>query len=156
MVNAFTVWRGLVLLAGLLLTAPAPAAAPGKTEPAPKRPESAGTRPYHRLKKDMPAAEVKKHLGEPANTAPLEAPEGKAEVWTYMYETGRRVGRVRVPTHDVISVERQLGNTTLRGLAPGYVRTETVHYIREEKVEVLLFNDRLVAVKVSRQERMTK
>ena len=156
MIRASTVWRCLALVAGLHLAVPAPAADPGKTQAAPQGPKTAGTHPYHKLKKDMPAEEIKKLLGQPESTAPMKTPEGKAEVWTYVYELGRRTGRVRVPTHDVVSVVTQMGNTTLRSTAPGYVRTETVQYIREERVDLLLFDDRLVVVKVSRHERMAR
>jgi hypothetical protein len=109
--------------------------------------------PWDALKQGDPADKVKKLLGNPDETRPMKAPSGKAEIWAYMKEVSRRVDRVDRSTPDTVINVTESDGSVRQKITPGQVRFEDVHYVTEDVVEVLLFNDHYVLHKISRRER---
>ncbi len=131
-------------LAGFAETPPA---APAKTADAtpPPPPEAA-------LKQAMPAAEVRKIMGQPATIEPMKEPGGKAEVWVYVRKVNPIVKHEQVASTPIM-IEVQDGNGTIRKYQQGEnVQFGDVHYYTEEKIQLLMFNDHFVVAKVARRE----
>lgn len=97
------------------------------------------------LEKGMSGEIVRQKLGNPAETQPMDSPEGKAEVWIYYIE--KTVGMTQVATST-----RGVPAFTV---TPGGVDTTTVqmpvYTLREDKAVVtlslLMFNNHLAALK---------
>lgn len=120
---------------------PAPAA---KAKPA---------EPLQNIKQGDPATKITDLLGKPLEVRPMKAPSGKAEVWIYVKEVSRRMDRIDRSTADtVINVTESDGSVRQR-VTPGQVRFEDVHYVTEDFIEVLVFNEHYVLHKVTRGER---
>jgi len=101
--------RILSLTIATLLALPALAATapetPAKTD-APDAEQSAtpGKKAKRALEKGMPAEEVIRLIGKPAEIKPMETTEGKAETWIYRRELGHQTRQVvtgmrQVPTY---------------------------------------------------------
>ena len=144
---SLTVMLGSALpVAALAATENAPNAKPAAVAPA---------APDRGLKKDMPAAEVRKLLGEPAEVRVLKAPSGKAEVWVFVREISHTVDRIPVSTPDIVTSVTDATGHSHTMTVPGETRFQTVHTIVEETTEVLMFNDHFVTGKVSRAKRQS-
>jgi hypothetical protein len=139
----------LSLLLTFLLLIPAVRADSTSAPTARPTPET----PLDMLKAGDPAARIKQLLGDPAETRPMKAPSGKAEVWVYVTEIARRVDRIDRSTQDVVVNVTESDGSVRQRITPGQVRFEDVHYVTEDVVEVLLFNQHYVLHKVSRLER---
>ena len=144
--------RKLLLPASfLLLLVPAISAATAET-PAKAGPVGADAT-AGALKQGMPAAAVKKALGEPAETKPMKAPNGKAEVWVYVREISRRTEQLSATTADVVFNTTESDGSIRQHVTPGQVTLHDVQYLTEETTEVLMFNDHYLTQKVTRAER---
>ncbi len=130
-----------LLVPRISASTPEAAVPAGKESPAPA------------LKQGTPAADVKKLLGEPTETKPMKAPNGKAEVWVYVREVSRRTEQLRVSTPDVVINTTESDGTIRQHVTPGQVAFQDVQYLTEETSEVLMFNDHFLAQKTSRSER---
>ena len=148
--------RNLLLAASLLAlvvnSAGAAAAAADKGAPGAKPAAVAPDGPESALKQAMPADAVRKIMGAPQEIVPVKAPDGKAEVWVYKREVNRRVERVQVGSvpitvttigSDGQAHEQTVGETVQYGDA---------HLATEETVQLLMFNDHFVTHKIARRE----
>ena len=137
----------------LLLAAGASAGAAeatGRTAPASS--PSKGQAPAA-LKVGATADEVRQLFGKPDEIRPMEAPNGKAEVWVFVKELRTRVERIGFPSPAITSTVTSADGTTHQFSTPGDLIYHDVHYVTEETTEVLMFNDHFVAQKASRKER---
>ncbi len=139
------------LLAGFLV--PGISATNPEVSDKARPPGAAADNPATTLKQGMPAGAVRKLLGEPTETKPMKAPNGKAEVWVYVREISRRAEQMRVATPDVVINTTESDGTVRQHVTPGQVTFHDVQYLTEETTEVLMFNDHFLAQKSSRQER---
>jgi hypothetical protein len=83
----------------------------------------------------------------------MKAPSGKAEVWVYLNEVSRRMDRIDRSTSDIVVNVTESDGSVRQKITPGQVRFEDVHYVTEDVIEVLLFNDHYVLHKIARRER---
>ena len=105
------------------------------------------------LKRGMPADAVMKIMGKPAVIRPMEAPNGKAEVWVYVREISTRIDRVGFPSQDEITYIEHGVNKLRVAVTPGPILYHDVHFITEETIEVLMFNHHFLTQKVTKAER---
>ena len=118
-----------------------------------KAPESA-------LKWAMSTAAVREIMGQPDEIKPMQAPQGKAEIWVFTRPVSQRVERIVVGAIPIMSATYQINgscNDKKPGRAIEQKVGETIQYgnlcvTTFEKVEVLLFNDHYLTCKVSQQE----
>jgi hypothetical protein len=139
----------LTLLLTFMLLIPAVCATAPAAPTAKPKPEN----PLAELKAGDPAARLKELLGDPVEVRPMKAPSGKAEVWVYVTEISRRMDRIDRSTAEVVINVTEADGSVRQRITPGQVRFEDVHYVTEDVVEVLLFNEHYVLHKVSRLER---
>jgi hypothetical protein len=109
--------------------------------------------PLDNLKQGDPASKLTELLGKPLETRPMKAPSGKAEVWIYVKEVSRRMDRIDRSTADTIINVTESDGSVRQRVTPGQVRFEDVHYVTEDVIEVLMFNEHYVLHKVTRGER---
>jgi hypothetical protein len=109
--------------------------------------------PLDALKQGDPVAKLRGLLGEPVEARPMKAPSGKAEVWVYLNEVSRRMDRIDRSTSDIVINVTESDGSVRQKITPGQVRFEDVHYVTEDVIEVLLFNDHYVLHKIARRER---
>jgi hypothetical protein len=100
------------------------------------------------LKKGMTGAELRQALGEPETIAPVEAPEGKAEVWTYHRKDAVGVRQVVTSVRNVPFADPLTG--AMRSIQEPIYGQETVY--AEEELKLLLFQDSLIEWKRTRRE----
>jgi hypothetical protein len=92
------------------------------------------------LYRNMTGQQVRSVLGQPVRVAPMEAPEGAAEVWTFRRSvvTGTRevqTGVRDVPWMDPVSGESRMLQEPVYGLETTFAT---------EEIELLIFEDRLL------------
>jgi hypothetical protein len=141
--------RNFILLFALLavgLTAAAATPAnPAKAAATPPPPEAA-------LKQAMPAAQVLQIMGKPSAIEPMKDAGGKAEVWVYVRKVNPTVRHEQVAATPIM-IEVQDSNGTMRKYQQGEnIQFADIHYYTEEKVQLLLFNDKFVVAKIARRE----
>jgi len=142
----------LTFLLSILLV-PGIGAAPSSEASTKSRVKGDGENPLPKLKQGEPAEVVKKQLGAPAEIRPMKAPSGTAEVWVYVKEISRRLDRIDRSTSDVVINVTEPDGSVRQKITPGQMRFEDVHYITEDLIEILMFNDHYVLHKITRQER---
>lgn len=135
------------LLAGLIPDSASAAGKAAKVTVASKK-----TAKEESLRQGMPAAEVLKIMGKPDDISPMEAPSGKAEVWTYRTRTDKGQTRYQINSRPITTtVEGVDGNKrqVVVGEEPIFGterRTEVRTY------QILMFNDHLLNDKVTTEE----
>lgn len=99
----------------------------------------------------MTAAEVRQHLGAPAEVKPMPSPGAPAEIWVYYFE--KSLGRTAVLTgmNRAVSSGSMMGEHGPSGLAPDYVMAERIQLFT---LRVLLVNGQVTAHTVRVEERM--
>lgn len=141
--TAFILAGALCAVAGPLGAADAPPAkATGEKPPAAKR----------ALEKGMPAEEIIKLIGKPAEIKPMPVPEGgtgKAEMWIYRRSGGTRSIQVPVGTRQVpgfVGINQELS---------AQHRTEVIYGPKTIRIfnvtSLLMFNDQLVLARQSQE-----
>ncbi len=137
-----------------LSSGPAPAFAGESSSTAPKAMALASKRTdkESRLKKGMSAEEVRRIMGRPTETQPMEAPSGKAEIW--VYRTRQELSRERFETGSrpiTTLVRDSNGNerTQIIGHEPIYGMQKRV-LVRS--YQVLMFNDHMLNEKLQLEE----
>lgn len=105
------------------------------------------------LKTGMAAGTVMDVLGKPALIRPMPTATGKAEVWIYSRQISNRVDRVAFPAPDVVTDFTTPDGMHTQTVSPGAVQFHDVHYVTEETVEVLMFNNHYVTEKTTSVER---
>jgi len=149
--------RSLFLSAALVAFAIAGARAASPTAPAKPTPPTqpavaASPEPESGLKAGMSPEAVKKIMGAPREIKPMTAPDGKAEIWIYRRDVGARVERVQIAAVPI--TVSTIGND---GQAHQQTVSEEVKYgdlyqATEETIQLLMFNDRYVTQKITRQK----
>lgn len=87
---------------------------------------------------------------------PKEEPQAwtaKAEVWGFVREVSRQVEQISLATPDVVVRITEVDGKLAEQITRGQTTLHDVHYVTEEVVEVLMFNDHYVVHKVIRRER---
>lgn len=138
----------LVLLAGFLALDVAAKEKSAKPEKSAESAATARTAQESSLKQGMPAAEVLKVLGKPGAIEPMEAPTGKAEVWSYTTRQEISRERFEISSRPITTVTRDsTGNerTIVIGHEPIY---GTQKRILVRTYQVLMFNDHFLNDKV--------
>jgi hypothetical protein len=148
----------LLLACGTLLTLPACLiAASAPASPAPAAPAAAAPEakagPEAGLQRGMSAADVKKIMGAPATVQAMEAPSGKAEIWTYTREIESRSAQVQVGSKPITITQTDANNqihTTTIAEEPIF---KMQHVTVVEQVDLLMFNDHFLEKKVTKAKR---
>lgn len=132
-----------------------PAFAAKKNEKAPDRAaaqpaaEEKPAGPEARLVKGMPAAEVLKVMGRPADVSPMETPSGKAEIWRYRERVSETSTQVQVGSKPItisqVGADNQIHTITVAE-EPIYKMQMTA---RDRVVALLVFNDQYLEQKVT-------
>jgi hypothetical protein len=146
----------ILLLASSFIVLPAAGVgvmAAASPEASAKPPAVAPDAPASALKQGMSADEVRHLMGKPDEIRPMKAPNGKAEVWVFTREIGRRVDRVGLPSASIVTTVVSVDGTMRQQTTPGPVQYHDVYYVTEETVELLMFNDHFLLQKVHRRER---
>jgi hypothetical protein len=143
----------VLLVCGTLLTLPAAlTAAPAPASPAAAAP-GAQAGPDAKLVRGMSAADVKKLMGEPGKVEAMEAPSGKAEIWTYTRELENRSAQVQVGSKPItisqIGADNQMHTMTIAE-EPIF---KMQHITVVEQVDILMFNGHFLEKKVTRGKR---
>ena len=107
------------------------------------------------LKTDMPAGAVRQLMGTPDEIRPMKTPEGKAEIWAYSRVVNIRMERIEVPGTPIVSTIVDSSGVAHQSQTPGPPSYRNLSHIIEETTEILMFNDRYAANKVSRHERQS-
>jgi hypothetical protein len=112
---------------------------------APETPETALTRA-------MPADAVIKIMGQPKEIKTLKAPVGKAEIWVYKREADRHVDRVEIGSIPItITRIGEDGKAYLETVGEK-IQYADLHCVKDETIQLLMFNDHLWICKISSQE----
>jgi hypothetical protein len=106
--------------------------------------------PEAQLQPDMPAQKVLEIMGKPDAVAVLRTDSGKAEVWTYRREVGNISERTTFDSSGAPAVEDAFYRDDSRAQAlPADLRG--AHHITTQVIQILMFNDRYAAQKVTRE-----
>ena len=116
--------------------------------------------PESALQWAMPADAVRRIMGQPQEVKPMEAPNGKAEIWIYTRQLGTHMDRIPIGAVPIMTTNSTVvgsGNNTRPGPATQQKIGESIVYAdvvvaTVETVEVLMFNDHFVTQKVTRQD----
>jgi hypothetical protein len=92
------------------------------------------------LEKGMPAAEILKLAGKPAEIVPMKTPEGRAEKWIYRRKVGQTINQTaNTQAHETAMVG--FGGTGGVVLAPVVVPEYRLKYVVGYQVTALLMID---------------
>ena len=137
----------LFLVSLLVVGGPSPLSAGNKQAKMP--PATERTAREATLRQGMPAADVLRIMGKPNTVEPMEAPTGKAEVWSWVTRTPKGQNRYEIGSRpitnssvgaDGVSREAVIGQEIIYG-------TERLTEVRT--YQILMFNDHFLNDKVS-------
>ncbi len=111
---------------------------------------ASATAPEAQLQPGMPAQKVLEIMGKPDSVAVLRTDSGRAEVWTYRREVGNIAERTPFDASGAPAVEGTFSRDAARAraLPADY---HGAHHITTQVVQILIFNDRYAAQKVTRE-----
>jgi hypothetical protein len=108
--------------------------------------------PETSLKKDMPADDVRRLMGAPAEIKPMKSPDGKAEIWVYKRQAHERFDRIELGSIPITETVAGADGKAHQQVIGQKQQFGDVRWITEETIEVLMFDDHYVTQKISRRE----
>jgi hypothetical protein len=117
-------------------------------------PDSAAPKRKRALEKGMTEETIIEIIGKPMEVRPMEAPDGKAEMWIYRQETGQRsvqvvVGEREIPAYTGVGNANE-GMRTTKELIYG-----TKHVKTYRVTSLLMFNGQLTVARQTQEQSET-